>query len=151
MSYSLTIHPDADADAERIATYIGQRSWEGRLRWLDAYEAAQARIESNPLLCGPAVEEPILNRGLRQVLSKTPSGNPYRAVFIIEGSQLTIVLFAAKVSLSLPMTTCREVRRSKRDWSKGIPAKESGHVLSNLPSSTPAESPSPSVPVPCIR
>jgi len=42
MTYSLSIHPDADADAEGIASYIGERSFEGMLRWLDAYEAAQA-------------------------------------------------------------------------------------------------------------
>ncbi len=41
MNYSLSIHPDADTDAEGIASYIGERSFEGMLRWLDAYEAAQ--------------------------------------------------------------------------------------------------------------
>ncbi len=96
MSYSLSIHPDADADAERIAGYIGERSFDGMLRWLDAYESAQTRIVSNPLLCSPAHEEPIIGRGLRQVLFKTPSGNHYRAVFIVDGSQVTILRVRGK-------------------------------------------------------
>jgi len=96
MSYSLSIHPDADADAERIAEYIGEHSFDGMLRWLDAYEAAQTRIVSNPLLCSSAHEEPIIGRGLRQALFKTPSGNHYRAVFIIDGNQVTILRVRGK-------------------------------------------------------
>jgi len=96
MSYSLSIHPDADADAERIAGYIGERSFDGMLRWLDAYESALTRIASNPLLCSPAHEEPIVGRGLRQVLFKTPSGNHYRAVFILDGNKVTILRVRGK-------------------------------------------------------
>jgi len=96
MSFSLNIHPEADTDAEGIAAYIGERSFEGMLRWLDAYEAAQARIVSNPLLCSPAHEEPILNRGLKQILFKTPSGNRYRAVFIVDGNHVTILRIRGK-------------------------------------------------------
>ena len=73
MSYSLYVHPDAESDAEDIASYIGERSSDGMLRWLDSYETALARIVSNPLLCSPAAEDPILQRGLRQVLFKTPA------------------------------------------------------------------------------
>lgn len=91
MSYSLRIHPDAESDAEAIASYIGERSVDGMLRWLDTYEAAQTSIQTNPLLCSPAAEEPILQRGLRQVLFKTPAGNRYRAVFIIDNQKVTIL------------------------------------------------------------
>jgi len=96
MSYSLNIHPEADVDAERIADYIGERSFDGMLCWLDAYESAQARIVSNPLLCSPAHEEPIIGRGLRQVLFKTPSGNHYRVVFILDGNKVTILRVRGK-------------------------------------------------------
>ncbi len=96
MTYSLSIHPDADADAERIASYIGERSLEGMLRWLDAYEAAQAQIVGNPFLCSSAHEEPILSRGLKQILFKTPSGNRYRAVFIVDGNHATILRVRGK-------------------------------------------------------
>ncbi len=91
MSYSLNIHPDAEADAEQIASYIGERSLEGMLRWLDAYKWAQERIVKAPLLCSLAHEEPILGQGLRQILFKTPSGKRYRAMFIVDGDQITIV------------------------------------------------------------
>ena len=96
MSYFLTIHPEADADAEQIAAYIGERSFDGMIRWLDAYEAVQTRITTNPLLCSPASEEPILNRGLRQALFKTPAGDRHRAVFIVDGDQITILRVCGK-------------------------------------------------------
>ena len=91
MTYSLFIHPEAERDAEEIASYIGGRSFEGMLRWLDAYETAQARIQSNPTLSSPAAEEPILRRGLRQVLFKTPAGNRYRLVFVFDKTTITIL------------------------------------------------------------
>ncbi len=96
MSFSLAIHPLAIGDAETIAEYIGERSIKGVLNWIEAYESAQARILNNPLLCSPAQEEPAIKRNLRQALFKTPSGDHYRAVFIIEGTRITILRVRGK-------------------------------------------------------
>lgn len=108
MNYSLYIHPEAEADVERIASYIGERSFEGMVRWLDAFEAAQARILAAPLICSPAAEEPLIQRGLRQVLFKTPAGNPYRLVFIVDKAELTILRVRG---LGLPPLTDSDLPR----------------------------------------
>jgi hypothetical protein len=54
MSYSLRIHPEADLDAEEDASFIGERSLEGMLHWLNAYESAQERLIRNTFECGYA-------------------------------------------------------------------------------------------------
>lgn len=105
MSYSLTICPAAAADAESIAVYIGERSFEGMLRWIDAYEATQERLKRNPYEGGLAAEESRIGRGLREIFFKTPAGLRYRAVYVIDGPKSRSCGFAGMDKIASPALT----------------------------------------------
>ncbi|MEM9352175.1 MAG: type II toxin-antitoxin system RelE/ParE family toxin [Planctomycetota bacterium] len=91
MSYAVRIHPAAAQDFEEQFDYIAQRSLEGALRWEDAFEAMKARLAENPMIYGPALEEPWLRRGLRSAPFKTTQGNTYLAVYLVEDDEVTIL------------------------------------------------------------
>jgi len=77
MSPSLKILPRAERDAQYIFDYIAQRSPAGAARWWNAFEAAVARLTSNPQQYPIAPEDESVLRELRQTLFKTPGGRRY--------------------------------------------------------------------------
>ena len=50
-----------------------------------------AQLKRNPNVASAAPEGLALGRDLRQTIFHTPSGTNYRAIFILEGDQLTIL------------------------------------------------------------
>jgi len=91
VSYNVHIHPAAERDFGDQFNYIAERSFEGALRWGNAFAAIKTRLASNPLIYGSAIEEPWLLRGIRSAPFKTPQGNTYFAVYVVDGNEVTIL------------------------------------------------------------
>jgi len=82
----------AEADVRVIATWLAERSRDGAARWLDAYEAALARLVENAESCSQAEEDDgVSEHTLRQFLFKTRRGRTYRAVFAIINEEIRIL------------------------------------------------------------
>lgn len=91
MSYSVKILPKAENDLASIYYYIAKRSVEGPERWLDAFEEGVRRLELNPLLHVLAKEDDHFDFELRRFLFKPPHGRTYRAVYRVDGREITIL------------------------------------------------------------
>ncbi len=102
MSYTVRLTTRAAADVRSIFYYIVERSPQGAANWNDAYEAAIERLENRPLLCGLAAENERFDFEMRQILFKTRSGKPYRAVFCIESEE--VIVFRVRGHGQAPIT-----------------------------------------------
>ena len=91
MTYSLRIHPLAEEDAERIVDYLAARSVQGALNWLDVYLDAQSTLRKSPLTFSVIADTVSTSRVYRQIFFKTKYGQRYRAVYAVEGSDVTIL------------------------------------------------------------
>ncbi len=81
----------AQADVRGIAGWLAERSPQGAIAWLRAYDDMISRLEEQPFSCGPALEREDCAFDLRQALFKTRRGRVYRALFFIEGQDVYIL------------------------------------------------------------
>jgi plasmid stabilization system protein ParE len=91
MTYEVRSTAQADADARAIRDWIAQRSPDGALRWVDAFEDAKARLAMEASQLGLASEADAFDEPLRQISFKTRKGNTYRALYVIRAFKVYIV------------------------------------------------------------
>lgn len=90
MTYHIETTRQAKADRSSIFDYIAERSPDGALRWLAAYEQAVESLLENPHR-GFAPENQDHAEEIRQLLFKTRHGLQYRLLFFIRGDTVYIL------------------------------------------------------------
>ena len=91
MSYQVRVLARARLDLDDIVTFLAERSPQGAARLVASFEAALARLESNPLAAPIASESEELGEEVRHVLFRTRAGRTYRALFIIVGHEVRVL------------------------------------------------------------
>lgn len=89
---SRTVHelPRAIADVQHIAAWIHDRSPQGSLSWLDAYDEMVEQLVSDAERFSAAPEQhPEFD--VRQAFFKTLRGSTYRALFFIQDDRVYIL------------------------------------------------------------
>jgi plasmid stabilization system protein ParE len=81
----------AQADVRSIAAWLAERSPQGAISWLRAYDDMIGRLEEQPFSCGPALERKDCEFDLRQALFKMRKGRVYRALFFVEAQDVYIL------------------------------------------------------------
>jgi len=90
MTYHIETTGQAKADRDHCYDYIAERSLDGALRWLEAYETVVESVLENPHR-GFAPENPDHEEEIRQRLFKTRHGLQYRLLFLIRGDTIYIL------------------------------------------------------------
>lgn len=91
MKFPVRVLRRAESDVSHYVRFIAERSPQGALAWLDAYEQMIERLAQRATSCGPALEDPYCNVDLKQALFKTRHGLVYRAVFTIVGKEVRVL------------------------------------------------------------
>jgi toxin ParE1/3/4 len=91
MSHRVVVLTRAQDELLSIALWLAERSPEGALRWLDAFDVAKAHLAANPFAFGLAPEDESVRRGIRQVFFKTPHGRRYRALFTVVDDEVRVL------------------------------------------------------------
>lgn len=91
MSHHLNVLPAAESDVQKIYSYIYNRSPDGALAWLQAFEECTERIVQQPFACSFATENSRFDFDLRQALFKTRFGKRYRCVFTVVGDEVRVL------------------------------------------------------------
>lgn len=91
MSYNVQVMQRTQEDVLQIVEWINERSMQGASTWYAAYERMLERLQEQPLACGQALEAKQLGRDLREAMFKTPQGNVYRGVFLVEGESVFLL------------------------------------------------------------
>lgn len=81
----------AKADKLAIVEWLRERSQRGAASWLRSYDRMIARLEETAENLPEAQENADLDMDVRQALFKTRQGRIYRALYIIEGSEVFIL------------------------------------------------------------
>jgi hypothetical protein len=91
MNYSVRELPKAKQDKLSICRWLYERSPQGALAWLDAYDALIERIQHDISSFGEAPERKECEFDVRQGLFKTRRGRVYRALFFVQGNEVFIL------------------------------------------------------------
>ena len=91
MSYRIQPSAQAEADINRIFTWLSERSAEGAARWYDAFWDAALRLQEFPHSCPLAAEAKEFPEELRCMVFATRKGRTYRALFAIRGEVVHIL------------------------------------------------------------
>jgi hypothetical protein len=91
MSFSVVVLGRAAGEVQAIAAWLAERSPQGAMRWLDAFEAAKNYLAANPFACGLAPENDYVDVEVRQIVFQTRRGNRYRALFTIAENEVRIL------------------------------------------------------------
>ena len=90
MTYRIETTARARADRDKCFDYIAERSLEGALHWLVAYETAVESLLKHPFR-GLAPENPDHEEEIRQCFFKTPHGLQYRVLFAVRDETIYIL------------------------------------------------------------
>ena len=90
MTFRVHELPRAQADIQQIVRWLFQRSMQGAWAWLDAYDELVARLQQHADSFGAAPEQHS-EFDVRQALFKTRRGRVYRALFLLEGSDVYLL------------------------------------------------------------
>lgn len=82
---------DAEVDFERQFDYLLERSPQGANAWADAVDQAVADLGDSADMHGLAPESSDHPFDVYQLIFKTKSGNPYRFLYEIHGSDVFIM------------------------------------------------------------
>lgn len=93
MKYHVRVLTRAQRDVDCILRWLAieRNSPQGAARWLDAFEAASAKLVLNPYSYAPAHENENVNYDLRQFPFKTRRGRTYRGLFTIVDNEIRIL------------------------------------------------------------
>ena len=91
MTYSVVLLSRAETELAEIAVWLSERSLEGAIRWLDAFDAAQKSLSENPGSCGLAPEDELVDEEIRHILFRTRRGHAYRVIFTIVGDEVRVL------------------------------------------------------------
>ena len=91
MTFRVVVLRRAEAEVGAIALWLADRSPEGALRWLDAFDAAKDTLATNPFGGEVAPESEYVDVEVRHILLKTRRGNRYRALYVVEENDIRIL------------------------------------------------------------
>jgi plasmid stabilization system protein ParE len=91
MKFQVVTLRRAEADVRGIASWIADRSPQGALSWLDAYEKLLSFLANHADSCGVAQENSECTIPLKESLFGTKRGHSYRAIFTIVGDEVRIL------------------------------------------------------------
>jgi plasmid stabilization system protein ParE len=91
MSHSLNVTSRARRDISVIMRYITERSKRGADSWYRKLGQTLDSIVAMPESFGLAPEDEDHDETIRQAIFKTRKGLPYRAIFLVRGSEVFVV------------------------------------------------------------
>lgn len=91
MSWNVIMTSRAKGEVESIYDYIAERSPDGAVRWLRAFQRARDELAEQAERFGSASESDTLQPELRQRFFSTKRGNRYRIVFKIVGADVFVL------------------------------------------------------------
>lgn len=91
MSYSVYLHPYAEADYNHIYAYIEEHSAQGAENWDLALDQAIKRLKIDPKRYGRIPEQVVSKAEHKQASFRTKRGKPYRLIFMVKGNLVTIL------------------------------------------------------------
>lgn len=91
MRFDVRLTAEAEANVREIRDWIAERSRDGALRWLDAFDGAKQRLREGADRFALAAEADAIDEELREISFKTRRGNVYRALFVIRGTTVHVV------------------------------------------------------------
>ena len=91
MTYKVILLSRAETELADIAVWLSERSPDGAIRWLEAFDAARQSLSTNPKSCGLAPENDVVEDEIRQIFFQTRRGQPYRAVFTIIDDEVRVL------------------------------------------------------------
>lgn len=91
MTFTVRELRKAKADKRAIFVWLHERSPQGALAWLAAYDEMLERLATSADSVGAAHENRNLEMDVKQALFKTRRGRVYRALLIIAGSEVFIL------------------------------------------------------------
>ena len=87
MSFRVEITETAYRDLDQILSWLSERSPDAAARLSTQFDKALSRLESFPLSCGLAYENPLVGEELRHLLFGIRKG---RSLFVVRGEVVTI-------------------------------------------------------------
>jgi hypothetical protein len=91
MSYTVFELPKAKDDKHSIFRWLNERSPQGAVAWLDAYDELVNRIKDDAPRFGKSPESQDCDFEIRQGLFKTRRGRVYRVLFFVEGADAYVL------------------------------------------------------------
>ena len=91
MTFSVRELRKAQADKRAIFAWLHERSPQGALAWLAAYDRMLERLTTGADSLAAAAESRDVELDVKQALFKTRRGRIYRALVLIEGSDVFIL------------------------------------------------------------
>ena len=91
MTHTVVLLSRAETELAEIAVWLSERSREGAVRWLNAFDAARKSLSENPRSCGFAPEDELVDEEIRQILFQTRRGQTYRAIFTIIDDEVRVL------------------------------------------------------------
>ncbi len=90
MTYRVILQRLAIQDLDDAFVWAARKAPATAARWLDRFQAALQRLDTNPQRCPRAREHRKVDVELREILfGKTP--NVYRAIFLIDGDTVRVL------------------------------------------------------------
>lgn len=84
--FRIVIHRRAQLDVDRSLAWIHRRSPQGASSWIDAYDAAVARLQSDPTAHPRLSGARPLPIDVRHLTFQSPHGLKYVILFVVDGS-----------------------------------------------------------------
>jgi plasmid stabilization system protein ParE len=91
MKFRVKITWRAERDLDRIVLWISEKSAQGAAAWLRRWRKVLDDLRKRPDKCGLAPEGTYHDVEIRQIVFKTRSGLPYRALFTIRDDNVYIL------------------------------------------------------------
>jgi toxin ParE1/3/4 len=91
MRYRVELTAQAEAEIDRIFTWLSERSQDAANRWYESFWNSAERLQTFPRSCGVAPENAKFGVELRQILFGTKRGRTYRALFVISDDVVRIL------------------------------------------------------------
>lgn len=91
MTFAVRELPKARQDKDSIFSWLNNRSPNGALTWLSAYDAQTELLKHNALSLAIAPESTECDVEVRQCLFKTRRGRVYRILFMVEERDVLIL------------------------------------------------------------
>ena len=91
MNFIVRELPKAKQDKDHIFRWLHQRSPQGALAWLDAYDTLVDRLTADAPTFAATPEAADCELDVRQGLFRTRRGRVYRALFVVEREEVFIL------------------------------------------------------------
>jgi hypothetical protein len=95
MSYHVVLTGHAQAELDRLLATLSAVSRAAASRLATQFQVALVRLETAPLSCGLAYENPQFTEELRHLLFGATRKRKYRALFVVRGDEAVILSIRA--------------------------------------------------------